>query len=71
MPLANGKFFYVATYEENRLADTQSGEYDAATAEAACDFILGKDVFAQRSNPVTAVAALAASKGFDLAARDV
>jgi len=70
MPLAPGKFFYVATYEENTPSDAFSGEYDATSADEACDFILGKGVFAERENPVTAVAAMATSDGFELAAKD-
>ena len=70
MPLAPGRFFFVATYEENKLADSQSGDYTATDAVSACDFILGKDIFAQRENPVTAVAAVAKADGFELAAKD-
>ncbi len=70
MPLAPGKFFYVATYEENSIALGQSGEYDATNVEEACAFILGKGVFAERTNPVTDVAALANDSGFDLHAVD-
>ncbi|MCX5758788.1 MAG: IMP cyclohydrolase [Candidatus Hydrogenedentes bacterium] len=70
MPLGAGKFFYVATYEENRVSDRFGGDYDATSAYSACDFILGKGVFAQRDRPVTAVAAMASSTGFQLAAKD-
>ena len=70
MPLAPGRFFFVATYEENRLADSQSGDYTATDAASACDFILGQGIFAQRENPVTAVAAVAKADGFELAAKD-
>ena len=65
-----GKFFYIATYEENRVSDAQSGAYDASDADAACEFILRKGVFAERDNPVTAVAAVAAADGFELCAKD-
>ena len=70
MPLAPGRFFYVATYEENSPSESQSGDYDAATAEEACAFVLGKGVFAERTNPVAAVAAIATAEGFELAAAD-
>jgi IMP cyclohydrolase len=70
MPLALGKFFYVATYEEDTVSDRFGGDYDATDADSACDFILGKGVFAQREKPVTAVAAIASSGGFELAAKD-
>ena len=70
MPLEPGKFFYVTTYEENSLRLEQSGAYDAKNAEQACAFILGSGVFAERTNPVTAVAAVAGASGFELFARD-
>ncbi len=70
MPLTPGSFFYVATYEENRVSDAFTGTFDADSAEAACDFILGKGIFAERTNPVTAVTAVASAKGFDLFAKD-
>lgn len=70
MPLIAGRFFYVATYEENTLSDAFGGSYDASDADSACDFILGKGVFAEREKPVTAVAAIAAGNGFQLAAKD-
>lgn len=70
MPLEAGKFFYVATYEENRLVESQGGDYDATSAADACSFILRRGVFAERENAVTAVAAMAAGSGFELAAMD-
>ena len=70
MPLTPGRFFYVATYEENSIALGQTGAYDATNAAEACAFILGKGVFAERTNPVTAVAALASDVGFELHAAD-
>jgi len=70
MPLEAGKFFYVATYEENSIAPSQSGKYTPKTADAACDFVLGVGVFAERKNPITAVAAVATDDGFDLHAKD-
>jgi len=70
MPLTPGSFFYVATYEENTLAVGQTGAYSAETADAACEFILGGGVFADREKPVTAVAAMGVADGFDLAAKD-
>ena len=70
MPLAPGKFFYVATYEENTVTDAFGGDYDADSAEEACDFVLGKAVFAERTNPVTGVAAMATADGFEMAAKD-
>jgi len=71
MPLTPGKFFYVATYEENTVSESYGGAFSAASAAAACDFILGRGVFAEREKPVTAVAAVATDTGFDLASKDI
>ena len=71
MPLDAGKFFYVATYEENSISLEQSGAYTAGSAEEACDFAIGGGVFADREKPVTAVAAVSSGTGFDLASKDV
>ena len=46
------------------------GVITATSADQACDFILGKGAFAEREKPVTAVAAMATSDGFELAAKD-
>lgn len=70
MPLTPGTFFYTATYEENMITVSQGGHFFANSAADACDFLLTKDIFAQRTNPVTAVAAIATPDGFELAAKD-
>lgn len=70
MPVSPGTFFYVTTYEENRIAASQGGPYRVSGAEDACREILGRGVFAQRENPVTAVAAYENGSGFELAALD-
>jgi IMP cyclohydrolase len=70
MPLGAGKFFYVATYEENDVRDEQGGDYPAGNADEACAFILSSGVFAKRTNPVTAVAAVATDAAFELATQD-
>jgi len=70
MDVRPGRFFYVATYEENRISAAQRGAYAASSAEDACKEILGRGVFGERENPVTAVAAFAAGAGFELAALD-
>jgi IMP cyclohydrolase len=66
MPLEPGRFFYVATYEENRPEECFGGAFKAANAAGACEFVLGQGVFAERTNPVTAVAAIATDTSFDL-----
>jgi len=70
MPLTTGTLFYVATYEENSVLDGYGDAFDAASAEHACDFMLGGGVFAEREKPVTAVAAMAMPNGFQLFAKD-
>jgi IMP cyclohydrolase len=71
LTLEPGKIQYVATYEENSIRDAYSDLFPAQTAEAACDFILGQGVFAERDHPVTAVAAIADGHGFALYAKDI
>lgn len=70
MPLQPGRFFYVATYVENTLSPNQSGDYPATSAKDACDFILSGGLFAERANPITAVAAMAGAQDFDLATKE-
>ncbi len=70
MPLLPGVFFHVATYGENHISEAQTGAFDASNADEACDFILGKGLFAQRDNPVTAVAAVLEDDRFTLCAKD-
>lgn len=70
LPMKPGTFYYVATYEENSISLEQGGAYTATNAEEACAFILGGGVFSERTNPVTAVAALDNGSGFDLRAVD-
>ncbi|MFP4500087.1 MAG: IMP cyclohydrolase [Candidatus Hydrogenedentota bacterium] len=70
MPIEPGRFFYVATYEENTIHEAQSGAFPAESAAAACKFILGEGVFAERTKPVSAAAAVALKGGFQLATLD-
>lgn len=70
VPLEPGRFAYVATYEENGIGTAQTGAFAATDAESACRFILGEGVFAERENPITAVAALATGEGFQTAVVD-
>jgi IMP cyclohydrolase len=71
MPLEPGKFFYVATYEENLVSAELTGAFTAGSAAEACQFMLNGGIFAERTNPVTAVAAMAAGDGFELATKDM
>jgi IMP cyclohydrolase len=70
MPLSPGRFFYVATYEENTIQESQSGGFEVRNAEEACAFILGQGIFAERENPVSAVAAVEQDEGYAFATAD-
>lgn len=67
MDLKPGRFFYVATYEENYISSCHSGVFPAMSADEACNFILAGGVFSERTHPVTAVTAMASEEGFDIA----
>ena len=70
-PLRMGQFHYVATYEENTLSEEHGGlDYIAETAEEACTFLFSDSLFVKRTNPVSAVAVMAANDDFDVAALD-
>lgn len=70
LPLAPGQYFYVATYEENSITTAQGGPLDAQTAPELCAFLLGGGRFAERTHPVTAVAAAWDGAAFRLAVQD-
>ena len=70
MPIVAGRCFYVATYEENTLSLEQDSAFPAKSAKDACGVMLSGGVFANRLNPVSAVAAVAQDDGFELAAED-
>lgn len=70
--LEPGQAFYVCTYEHdepgNRYADS---DFDAQTADQACDYILGQGIFADLERPVTAACALDNGNGrFDVAMKE-
>ncbi len=66
--LQPGQAFYLSTYEKNQPADDNvDAAYDAATAEAACRYVISGGVFAGFTNAVTAAAAMATADGFALA----
>ncbi len=69
-PLEPGKILHVSTYGHDVPMAERVSPFAAETAEAACRFILGEGVFANFTNPVTAVAAVAEGDGFALAAMD-
>lgn len=68
--LKPGQVVHVSTYEHNIPTKCRVGDFDAESAEEACDFILSGGHFAEFTNPVTAVAAVAEAGAFTLASRD-
>lgn len=70
VPMRANVCFYVATYEENTLDDNFREALTARSPEEACETILYKGVFGERTNPVTAVAAMSTTEGFEIAVKD-
>ncbi len=69
--LKPGEAFYVATYEHDGI----SGHHkDSAitidSAESACDYIIGKGVFADLEKPITAAAVIEDGDSFTIAIKD-
>lgn len=69
--LQPGQVIHLSTYEHNIPTSTRISAFTAETAEQACDFVLGQGAFADFTNPVTAVAAVAAGGAFKLAFKDM
>jgi IMP cyclohydrolase len=66
--LEPGALYYVATYEHNvPCSHYADSKFNAGDAESACEYVIGKGVFAELENPVTSAAAVESGKGFDLA----
>lgn len=62
--LKPGECFYVSTYEKNVPCEEQrDGAFQVASAEDACDYILGKGVFADFERPISAACALGQADG--------
>ena len=69
--LEPGQAFYVATYNHNTpCAHYVDKEFDVANADEACDYILGKGVFADLEKPISAVCAVAEGDKFQVAFKD-
>jgi IMP cyclohydrolase len=63
--LAGGEALYVATYERNHVGREQRDRaFDAGTAEQACDYVLGRGVFADFELPVLAACVMETADGF-------
>ena len=70
--LEAGSAFYVCTYEHNAPGDAyKDNDFDADSGATACEYVLGKGVFAELERPITAACALeTADGGFDVAIAD-
>lgn len=67
--LQPGTAFYVCTYEHNQPTEDYTDDgFQVDTPQGACDYVLGKGVFADLERPVTAACALENENGmFDVA----
>ena len=69
--LEPGQAFYVATYNHNTPScHYVDKEFDVASAEEACDYILGEGVFADLEKPISAVCAIQDGDSFQVAFKD-
>jgi len=70
--LTPGTAFYVCTYEHDTPCEHYTDNaFAVASADEACDYVLGKGVFAELERPITAACALANSAGgYDVAFKD-
>jgi IMP cyclohydrolase len=70
--LENGEVFYLATYEHNYPSEEfHDADFHVSTAEEACDYILGKGVFAELERPISAACAIEEQEGFAIAFKDI
>jgi len=68
MPIPPGRVFYLATYEISTIDPARGDAFPATTAAEGARYALNGGAFAGLTMPVTAVCALAAEGGFELAA---
>ena len=70
-PLEPGKIYYLSTYEKNApCAHNCDDAFDAADADALCQYMISGGVFADFEKPVTSAAALWNGSGYSLAVAD-
>lgn len=69
--LEPGHVIHLSTYEHILPARHQISEIDAETPEEMCQFAFSGGVFADFTNPVTAVAAVAEANNFVMAIKDI
>jgi len=62
--LQPGSAFYVCTYEHNCPCEQYGDDgFDVADAADACNYVLGRGVFAELERPITAACAVATAEG--------
>jgi IMP cyclohydrolase len=70
--LKSGIVHYVATYSSDYLSDDFCDRsFDATEVDEACDYILGRGVFADFELPITAACAIETDSGFICDCKDV
>lgn len=69
--LEPGRVLHLSTYEHQSPGPQYESPFTAATAEAACSFLMDGGIFSDFSNPVTAVAAVWEHDGFQINALDL
>ena len=70
--LSPGQAYYIATYEHNAPSPSfQDRSFTAGSAAEACQYVLGRGVFADLERPITAACALETGGGFEVATADV
>jgi IMP cyclohydrolase len=72
MPLKQGEARYLATYEHNSFDEHyKDNHFDVSTVEEACEYVLGKGVFASFEKPVSAACAIESENGFTIGYKDI
>jgi len=72
MELKEGEAFYVSTYEHNYPGEEFCDDsFHVSSADEACDYIIGKGVFANLERPISAACAIETDTGFSVSFKDV
>jgi len=72
LTLAQGEAFYIATYEHTAPSkDFSDRHFHVTSAQEACDYVIGRGVFADLERPISAACAFETSTGFSVGYMDV
>jgi len=70
--LNNGEAYYVATYEHDIPSDDfHDGSFHVNDADGACQYILGKGVFADLERPISSACAFETETGYSVGNKDL